>query len=71
MITKNDAIRIGTVACKVAAQFSTEKNDSFRHLGRGTIITVLDDIYYGVLTLQVRQQFKSKDEFYTLCGWPE
>jgi hypothetical protein len=76
MMTLKDAIAVGSAICKVASRITSEtagrpQDQSLRHMGRGTCIYALDDLWYDVLPLKVRDQLgNSKERFYTECGWP-
>lgn len=75
MITRIDAINIGAAIIKgrnlEASRYKGEGTIAeFRSAIRGTAIRALDNLWYDVLPIKVRESFgRSKDSFYTAVGW--
>lgn len=82
MITKKDAIAIGTAICAaVTRDCASVGNGQYtaeaRYSARGTGCYAIDNLWYDVLSSKVREQFPDscgypdKNAFYKACGWPE
>jgi len=63
MITKNDAINIATSIAN-SAKFDITNHGKYDTIPaiRGAIFRSLDDIWYNVLPLKIREQFNSDTE---------
>lgn len=75
-MTRKEAISAGSAICKAAKRTSEENagahNDQLRHAARGACIYALDNLWYDVVPLKVRDTFQHrKEEFYAACGWPD
>jgi hypothetical protein len=75
MLTKKDAIAVGKAICDAARRVSETSAESERnlvHMGRGTCIYAMDNLWYDVFPPKVRDYFGlNKDAFYEACGWPQ
>lgn len=70
MITKKDAIKIGQQIVNPALEAKTEKDDVLRHTIRGTVITILDNVWYNLFDGKTKEYFGyNKDTFYKESGW--
>lgn len=75
MITRKDAIKAGSAICNAAKRVTEEwvglGQNEFRGKGRGACIYALDNLWYDVLPIKVRDTFVGGiNVFYEECGWP-
>lgn len=80
MITKKDAIAVGTAICKAVLkeQDNVSGNRERVWSARGVGIYALDNLWYDVIPNKVKASFVagngaiySREQFYKDCGWPE
>lgn len=91
MITKADAIKIGQAICAAVSREQQNAIDKgcnrSRLAARGAGVYAMDNLWYDVLPIKVRDAFcadmqrekprglppigHGKDAFYKACGWPD
>lgn len=75
MLTKNDAIAVGSAICNAAKRSSDENtgpDNKARYEARGACVYALDNIWYDVLSNKVKEQFEyDSRKWYAACGWPD
>lgn len=70
MITKSDAIKLGKEIVQPALLVMSEPNNTLRHTMRGTVIIILDGLWYNVFDDKLKKSFNyNKDTFYAESGW--
>jgi hypothetical protein len=73
MITKHDAILIGTAVCKAVQleQANISPSPAVFNV-RGTGCYAMDNIWYDVLSNKVKEAFNfDRESYFKACGWPE
>ncbi len=68
MITKTDALTIGKAILKILPEIRNEPKEVYRNLMRGILIYTMDN-FWNTLSIKTKESFKSKENFYTECGW--
>lgn len=80
MITKKDAIAVGTAICKAVIREQDNVSGARERVwsARGTGIYALDNLWYDVIPNKVKFPYGqgnlsvyTKEDFYKDCGWPE
>lgn len=70
MITKKDAIKLGKQIIQPALQAQKENCGNDGLTIRGTVINILDNVWYEVFDNKLKEQFGfNKENFYSESGW--
>lgn len=76
MITKRDALKIGSAICDAVRRETAyiercERPYNVTAHARGVGLYAMESLFYDVLPDSTRAQFDyKKDEFFIACGWP-
>lgn len=70
MITHKDAIKLGQQIVFPAVKCKDDPNEVARHSIRGTVIIIMDNLWYNVFDDRIKASFNyNKDLFYKESGW--